>query len=498
MRLRAALPAIASVFVFLLAASPVAGAGPFTPATGHWASVSGTAANALKGGDDWVWNTRIGPDGKLYAFGGFNNASGHATADNLAVWDTTSKTWRGLGSNGAGNGAINDFVYDVVWIGTKLYAAGRFTNAGGVAGADHVAVWNGSSWGRVGSAAEFNAQVSGLTYAGGLLYAWGWFTDAGDATADHIAVWNGSAWSGLNSALAIDGAITGPIYAAQVLSDGRVYVGGAFTNDGPSGLCDGVCWWDPGSESWNPVGGSGAVDNAINGRVNAVLLLGSKLYVAGEFTDAVGNAKADYIAVWNGSAWANVGSNGTGASLNGIVYGLRAYGSNVIVTGDFTNAGGVSAADRLAAWNGTRWLALGAPGLTGEVSKAMVTGRTLYVAGSFSGVAGVANTRNLAVFGLAAPPSAPRSLAGLTGSHRVKLTWVAPSTNNGGGGPSDYVVQYRKVGTTTWKTFADGVHATRSATVTGLSSHVKYQFRVAAKNLWGVGTYSSVITRTAG
>ena len=34
--------------------------------------------------------------------------------------------------------------------------------------------------------------------------------------------------------------------------------------------------------------------------------------------------------------------------------------------------------------------------------------------------------------------------------------------------------------------------------VTGLSSHVKYQFRVAAKNLWGVGTYSAVITRTAG
>jgi hypothetical protein len=497
MRVRAVSFVIAAALTVLLAVSPVAAAGPFAPATGHWASVYGAAKNALGGGGDWVWNTRIGPDGKLYAFGGFLNASGHATADNLAVWDRTTKTWKGLGSNGAGDGALNDLVYAVTWIGTKMYVAGRFTNAGGVAGADHVAVWNGSSWGRVGAASQFNGQVSGLTYSGGLLYAWGWFTDAGDPTADHVAVWNGSAWSGLHSAGALDGAITGPVYALQALPDGRVYVGGAFSNDGPSGLCDDVCWWDPASESWNPVGGSAAPDNALNGRINAVLLAGSRVYVGGEFTDAGGNAKADYIAVWNGSAWTNVGSSGTAAALNGLVYGLSAYGSNIIATGDFTNAGGVAAADGIAAWNGSRWLSLGAPAPSGEVSQSMITGRTLYMSGSFGGVKGVANTRNIAVFGLAAPPSAPRSLAGSAGSHRVSLSWLAPAAANGSP-VSDYVVQYRKAGTATWKTYPDGVRTTRTAAVKGLASHVKYQFRVAARNLWGVGAYSAVITRTAG
>ena len=497
MRVRALSSVVATVMVFLLSVSPVAAAGPFKPATGHWASAYGAAKNTLTGGGDWVWDTRIGPDGKLYAFGGFLNASGHATADNLAVYDTATKTWKGLGSNGAGNGAFNDAVYAVTWIGTKLYAAGRFTNAGGVAGADHVAVWNGTSWARVGGASAFNSQVSGLAYSGGLLYAWGWFTDAGDATGDYIAAWNGSSWFGLNSAGALDGAITGPLWSAQVLSDGRVYVGGQFSNAGPSGLCDGVCWWDPASESWNPVGGSAAPDNAFNDVVYSILVVGSKVYAGGAFTNAGGNARADYLAVWNGSAWTNVGTSGASGPLNHWVYGLRAYGSNTIASGDFTNAGGVAAADGIAAWNGTRWLSLGSPAPAGEVYRSMITGRTLYLAGAFTGVAGVAYTRNLAVYGLPTTPSAPRSMAGLAGHHKVTLTWLAPATANGSS-VTDYVVQFRKYGTTTWKTFADGVHTTHSAAVTGLTSHVRYQFRVAAKNSWGTGPWSAVITRYAG
>jgi hypothetical protein len=491
-------PFVAALAALLLAVSPVAAASPFTPATGHWASVDGAVPGGLSGASSWIWDTRMGPDGKLYAMGNFANASGNATADMLAYYDTTSKTWKGLGTNGAGDGALNDAVYAVAWIGTKLYAAGRFTNAGGVAGADHVAVWNGSSWGRVGPASAFTGDVSGLAYSGGLLYAWGAFTDAAsDPTADYIAAWDGTTWFGLNSAGALDGAINGWVWSASILPDGEVYVAGNFGNVGPDGKCDSVCWWDPGSESWNPVGGSAAPDNAFNFGAYAVMVSGSKVYVGGRFTNVAGNSKADYIAVWNGTAWTNLGSIGTDGALNGWVYGIRAYGSNLIVTGGFTSAAGMSDANNVVAWNGSKWLQLGTPAATGEALKSMISGRTLYVGGEGTSIIDVGHTNNIAAYGLPAAPSAPRSLAGLSGSHKVTLSWALPSTYNGGGSPIDYVVQYRKYGTTTWKTFADGVHTTRSAAVTGLSSGGKYQFRVAAKNAWGVGTYSATITRTA-
>ncbi|MFN8629693.1 MAG: hypothetical protein U0838_05025 [Chloroflexota bacterium] len=336
-RLRRLSPILAALVALALAASPVSAASPFTPATGHWVSIDGAAANTF--GEDFMWNTRMGPDGKLYAFGDFHNASGNATADMLVWFDTSTQTWKGVGSNGAGDGAFNDAVYSAMWIGTDLYVSGRFTNAGGVAGADHVAVWNGATWAKVGLASTFNDQVTGLASQGGLLYAWGYFTNAGDATGDYLAAWDGANWFGLNSAGASNGALTGLVRDAAVLSDGRVYAVGDFANTGPGGKCDHICWWDPASESWNPVGGSAAKDNVFNGDVMGLSMAGSKIYVGGFFTNAAGNAKADYIALWTGTTWTNLGSSGSGGALNAPVYDITPYAGTIIVTGDFTHAG---------------------------------------------------------------------------------------------------------------------------------------------------------------
>jgi alpha-tubulin suppressor-like RCC1 family protein len=75
----------------------------------------------------------------------------------------------------------------------------------------------------------------------------------------------------------------------------------------------------------------------------------------------------------------------------------------------------------------------------------------------------------------------------ITGLHKAILTWTAPA--NGGKPITDYVVQYSKAGGA-WTTFADGVHATTGATVTGLA-HASFSFRVLAKNALGVGAPST-------
>lgn len=89
-------------------------------------------------------------------------------------------------------------------------------------------------------------------------------------------------------------------------------------------------------------------------------------------------------------------------------------------------------------------------------------------------------------------PTAPRSLVATPKTASIALSWTAPSTVNAGA-IKDYLVQFRLQGSTTWLTFADGTSIARKATVTGLSSGQMYEFRVAAKNKSGTGTWSDVV-----
>lgn len=69
------------------------------------------------------------------------------------------------------------------------------------------------------------------------------------------------------------------------------------------------------------------------------------------------------------------------------------------------------------------------------------------------------------------------------------VTWSAPT-----GSPTDYIVQWALAGSGTWNTFADGTSTSTSATVTGLTAGVNYDYRVAAVNGAGTGSYSSTVT----
>jgi hypothetical protein len=92
-------------------------------------------------------------------------------------------------------------------------------------------------------------------------------------------------------------------------------------------------------------------------------------------------------------------------------------------------------------------------------------------------------------------PTAPRTLVATPKTGSVALTWTAPATANASA-VTDYIVQYRLQGATTWITFRDGTSTARKATVTGLTSGQMYEFRVAAKNKSGTGTWSDVALGT--
>ena len=78
------------------------------------------------------------------------------------------------------------------------------------------------------------------------------------------------------------------------------------------------------------------------------------LYVGGEFTDAGGIPDADRIATWNGSTWSAVSSS-TSQISNGRVSAIAVSGGKVYAGGTFQNAGGDANADFLAVWDGASW-----------------------------------------------------------------------------------------------------------------------------------------------
>ncbi len=87
-------------------------------------------------------------------------------------------------------------------------------------------------------------------------------------------------------------------------------------------------------------------------------------------------------------------------------------------------------------------------------------------------------------------PSEPVSLYAQPANGQVALSWTVPTTDNGSS-ITDYIVEYRAVGTAAWSTFADGTSTSTSATVTGLTNATSYNFRVYAVNGNGNGLMAS-------
>lgn len=186
-------------------------------------------------------------NGNLYVGGGFNDLARNPNADNVAYMDTAGG-WHSMGTGAAdGDPAANGFVRSLTANGTDVYVSTDATNIAGIAQADHVAKWNGSSWSAMGSNTDgTNGWFSTTTYiyamttSGSLVFASGSFQDAnGDPLADNVAYFDGTAWRNVGS----NGAGNGPWIGngtTLTVSDGQLYAGGNFTSAGGDRLAWGL------------------------------------------------------------------------------------------------------------------------------------------------------------------------------------------------------------------------------------------------------------------
>ncbi len=324
----------------------------------------------------------------------------------------TTAGWNALGDNGAGDGALTGGIYTIAVSGSDVYVGGQFTDAAGIATADNIAKWNGSAWSALGDNGAgdgaLNGGVNAIAVVGSDVYVGGDFQNAaGIATADWVATWNGSTWSALGSNGAGDGALNNSVFAIAV-SGSDAYVGGNFTNAAGVAAADNLAKWD--GSAWSALGDNGAGDGALNSYLNTIAVSGSDVYAGGNFTNAAGIATADYLATWNGSAWSALGDNGAGnGALNNIVEAIVISGSDVYAGGGFTNAATIATADYLATWNGSAWSALGSNGagngaLNSDADAIAIAGGNVYAAGYFADAAGIATADRVAIWNGSAQP----------------------------------------------------------------------------------------------
>lgn len=302
---------------------------------GVWASL-GTGAN------DDVFDIYMASDNTLYACGQFTSIGG-TSANYIASWDGSS--WSALGTG------LNDDAYEIKEAANgDIYVVGKFTTAGG-SSAPGIAYWNGSTWATLSTGLTGGATPQGRSMAfdhSGNLYVGGLFTTAGGTSANNIAKWDGSSFSALGTGTATNGGSNALIYEMALADDDTtLYICGGFHIAGGVTVHH-VAKWD--GSSWSALG-TGA-DTAQYGYA-LDLAPDGRLYFGGSFT-SVDSVAANYIACWNGTAWTALGDG-----VNGNVRFVSVGDDNTVyVSGYFTQAGGLTSADRIAKWNGSTWSGL--------------------------------------------------------------------------------------------------------------------------------------------
>ncbi|MEI6743537.1 MAG: fibronectin type III domain-containing protein, partial [bacterium] len=131
----------------------------------------------------------------------------------------------------------------------------------------------------------------------------------------------------------------------------------------------------------------------------------------------------------------------------------------------------------------------------GESAKALAQVKELTNGTEYTFAVAAVNAAGVGAYSLPSEGITPRTVPGaptavkaaIDDEGNVIVTWTAP-TDNGGADITDYVVQ--SCTGTTCVVFDDGDGNTVSAAVTGLKTGVAHTFKVAAKNIAGVGAYS--------
>ena len=384
----------------LIATGVLAGAA-FAAGPGGWGHLgdAGTAgSDSLNGVADALNGDA---PGLLYVGGGFTDAGGIAGADRVAAWNGSA--WSALGP-----GIDNGVVRDIAVADGNVYAGGTFLDAGGDANADRLAVWNGTSWAAFCDSAgvTFTGNVDALQVVGSTLYVGGEFQNWGNNdAADYLVACDvDSGAPSLTTLLPFKG----PVHALAADPGGVLYAGGRWNNLENIPAADNVAYLDAGG--WHAMGaGGGTCGCVIDGFVRSLAADANGVYVGTDVKNVDGIPQADNVVRWKDSDWSALGASGAGDNgwfpASTFIYGLTVSSSLVFATGTFQDADGDPRADNVAAFIDGVWRPLGSDGAgngpwIGDGLALARMGGDLFAAGGFTSAGGDTQARAVASFAM--------------------------------------------------------------------------------------------------
>ena len=251
-----------------------------------------------------------------------------------------------------------------------------------VGGPDYNAVYP-SGWAQIGSDIDGEAdnddsgRVVSINDAGTIVAIGAHKNDGGGSNAGHVRVyeWNGTAWAQKGSDIDGDSANDRFGISVSINNDGTVLAVGADSDDdggGASGRVK-VFYWT--GSAWSlrgsPIDGEAASDSS--GWDVSLDADGDVLAIGAYLNDGGGSDRGHVrVYAWNGSAWAQRGSDIDGAAdgdNSGISVSLNGDGS-VVAIGAWKNddgPGSDAGHTRIFSWNGSAWSQKGSD-IDGEAS----------------------------------------------------------------------------------------------------------------------------------
>ncbi|QOJ27723.1 MAG: T9SS type A sorting domain-containing protein [Ignavibacteriales bacterium] len=212
-------------------------------------------------------------------------------------------------------------------------------------------------------------------------------------------------------------------------------------------------------------------------RVNAVLVIGSDVYIGGKFQSA-GGSTVNNIVKWNGSVFSSLG-----VGVNNTVNALAYYDGKIIAGGIFSEAGGNSIIANIAQWNGEAWSAIGS-GVNGEVNALVVDGGDLYAGGTFSTAGGNSASR------IAKWNGSAWSALGTGTNEEVNtiaasegIIYAGGNFTQAGGINADYVARWNG---TSWSALGSGLGGTVNA------------IEISGSDIYAGGSFSGYISKWNG
>lgn len=312
---------------------------------GHW--VQYTADNP-------IYYLEVNTPQQLFISGDFTEIGG-VSINKLAQWNGT--TWSNVGdltlipdNPGQAGPAIDLDNQNQLWLAEDVFKIGQETGVG-------MAKWSGSQWQMLAepTGQGVNETVIDLAVdSEGDIYAAGNFYLAGNqALTIGLARWDGTQWHPIDGAAPCASCLTGTIWSIAIAPDGDIYVTGSLTADNlPTEQK--VARWD--GTQWSALG-TGPVTNSSNY---------SPKHMVVNSLEHVFVATEDDVAWWNGTEWLSTEADIT---LDLVM------GSNDLLYGAFYN-------NYIAVWDGTAWSQLGEE-IPGVISLVVSPENEIYALGRF-------------------------------------------------------------------------------------------------------------------